>query len=130
MIDSNLVIYATQPAYARLRVWLLDNATHYCAISRLETLGYRKLGHAEKQVILAVLDGLKMLMINKATLDIAIMLRQQRKMSVGDSLIAASCLEYGLPLATANGKDFIWIKELKVFNPTAGREISGLDVYE
>lgn len=38
LVDSNLIIYATQPPYALLRSWLVDYATHYSAISRLETL--------------------------------------------------------------------------------------------
>ena len=117
LIDSNLIIYATQLPYAQLRGWLVNHATHYCAISRLETLGYQQLRHAEKQAIIAILDNLELLMINMATLDIAITLRQQRKMSLGDALIAASCLEHQLPLATANDKDFDWIEGLEINNP-------------
>jgi hypothetical protein len=44
-------------------------------------------------------------------------LRQQRKLTLGDALIAASCLERGDTLATCNTGDFAWIDELKVFNP-------------
>lgn len=42
LIDSNLIIYATQPLYSQLRSWLVDEATHYSVISRLETLGYHQ----------------------------------------------------------------------------------------
>jgi len=119
LIDSNLIIYATQPAYAQLRTWLLDHASHYSAISRLETLGYPRLGAAEQHAIEAILDSLEMLMITAATLEIAIGLRQQRKMSVGDALIAATCLEHSLPLATANSVDFAWIEGLDLLNPLA-----------
>jgi len=38
-------------------------------------------------------------------------------MTVGDALIAATCLEHQLPLATANEKDFMWINRLIVHNP-------------
>jgi predicted nucleic acid-binding protein len=44
-------------------------------------------------------------------------LRQQRKMSLGDALIAATCLEHNEPLATANVDDFKWIAGLDVVNP-------------
>jgi hypothetical protein len=44
-------------------------------------------------------------------------LRQQRKLTLGDALIAATCLERGYTLATCNIGDFAWIEELKVFNP-------------
>lgn len=117
LIDSNLIIYATQPPHSKLRDWLVDHATHYCAISRLETLGYQQLRPPEKQAIIAVLETLDILMIGEVTLEIAITLRQQRKMSLGDVLIAATCLEHALPLATANDRDFDWIADLVIHNP-------------
>jgi toxin FitB len=117
LIDSNLIIYATQPHYSQLRSWLVNYASHYSAISRLETLGYHLLGDPEKQAITAILENLDILMIGKSTLEIAINLRQQRKISLGDALIAATCLEHDLPLATANGKDFEWIDSLVIHNP-------------
>jgi len=97
LIDSNLIIYATQPPYASLRGWLVEYATHYSAISRLETLGYHRLDETEKQAIMAVLDNLDMLMMGTVTIKLAVALRQQRKISVGDALIAATGLEYQLP---------------------------------
>jgi hypothetical protein len=121
LIDSNLIIYATQPPYTQLRSWLVDYATHYSAISRLETLGYHLLGNAEKQSVIAILESLDILMINTISLEIAIALRQQRKMSLGDALIAATCLEHDLPLATANNKDFEWITDLVIYNPLEQR---------
>lgn len=117
LVDSNLIIYATQPPYALLRSWFVDYATHYSAISRLETLGYHRLGDAEKQALMAILDSLDILIFTKVTIEVAITLRQQRKMSLGDALIAATCLEYDLPLATANEKDFEWIDGLVIHNP-------------
>ncbi|WP_159788038.1 type II toxin-antitoxin system VapC family toxin [Sodalinema gerasimenkoae] len=117
LIDSNLIIYATQPPYTGLRDWLVDYATHYSAVSRLETLGYHRLSDAERQVIMAILDNLDILMIGTVTIELAVALRQQRKMSLGDALIAATCLEYQLPLATANDKDFDWIDGLTIHNP-------------
>jgi len=51
------------------------------------------------------------------TIDLAIGLRQQRKMSLGDALIAATCMAHQLPLASANDKDFDWIGGLQVHNP-------------
>jgi predicted nucleic acid-binding protein len=35
-------------------------------------------------------------------------------MSLGDALIAATCLEHGLKLATRNASDFDWIAGLTV----------------
>ena len=122
LIDSNIIIYATQPSYRSLRAWLVDHASHYSAISRLETLGYQHLRDAERQAITQVLDQLELIMIGPATLELAIALRQQRKMSLGDALIAATGLEHQLPLATANEKDFEWVEDLEIFNPLANQK--------
>lgn len=80
-------------------------------------MGYSRLQEVEKQAIAAILDSLEMLMMTETTLEIAINLRQQRKMSVGDALIAATCLEHNLSLATANHIDFEKITDLTVYNP-------------
>ena len=47
----------------------------------------------------------------------AVALRQQRAMSLGDALIAATALRGQLVLATHNIDDFSWIKALEVFDP-------------
>jgi toxin FitB len=47
----------------------------------------------------------------------AVRLRQQKKMSLGDSLVAATALLHRLPLTTRNKTDFTWIPGLQVFNP-------------
>lgn len=49
----------------------------------------------------------------------AITLRQLKKMSLGDSLIAATALEYGVPLVTRNESDFKHIVGLVLINPFA-----------
>jgi len=47
----------------------------------------------------------------------AVDLRQQRSMSLGDALIAATAIYHGLTLATHNIRDFEQIKTLKVVDP-------------
>ena len=44
-------------------------------------------------------------------------LRQQRKMSLGDALIAGTALLHGLTLVTRNAEDFHWIQGLSLLNP-------------
>jgi len=52
-----------------------------------------------------------------SVLDKAVELRQRRKISLGDSLIAASAIVFGHSLATHNTIDFAWIPELQVLDP-------------
>jgi predicted nucleic acid-binding protein len=117
LIDSNLIIYAVQPVRILLRKWIIDNATHYSVISKVEVLGYPKLTQEGVFAIENVFQYLEMLLISHLTAQIAVQLRQQHKMSLGDAFIAATCLEHNLPLATRNTKDFIWIDDLTVYNP-------------
>lgn len=119
LADSNILIYATQAQHAKLRRWLLETLPRVSAISRVEILGYHKLQEPERAALGSLLDSLELVALTPVCLEIAIRLRQQQKMTLGDSLIAATCLEHGYALATANTRDFEWIKELKAFNPLA-----------
>ena len=47
----------------------------------------------------------------------AVDLRRQRKMSLGDAIIAATALEHGLTLLTHNVADFHWVAGLKIEDP-------------
>jgi hypothetical protein len=47
----------------------------------------------------------------------AIALRQEKKMGLADALIAATALEYDLPLVTRNRDDFKHIEGLQIINP-------------
>jgi predicted nucleic acid-binding protein len=63
---------------------------------------------------------LRVLPITWTLADNAIALRQRRKLSLGDSLITATALEWRCPLATRNTDDFLWIDGPEVINPLAG----------
>lgn len=117
LVDSNVLIYATKPEHHKLRQWLIDTLPKVSVISKVEILGYHKLHPAEKVVLTELLSSLELIYLSPASYEIAIQLRQQRKLTLGDALIAATCLERGYRLATCNTGDFTWIGELQVFNP-------------
>jgi predicted nucleic acid-binding protein len=117
LVDSNILIYATKPEHAKLRQWLIDTLPKASVISKVEILGYHKLHTTEKSSLTELLNSLELIYLTPASYEIAIQLRQQRKLTLGDALIAATCLERGYTLATCNIGDFAWIEELKVINP-------------
>lgn len=117
LVDSNILIYATKPEHVKLRQWLIETLPKASVISKVEILGYHKLNSAEKVALTELLNSLELIYLTPACYEIAIQLRQQRKLTLGDALIAATCLERGYKLATCNTSDFTWIDELQVFNP-------------
>ena len=47
----------------------------------------------------------------------AIALRQQRRMGLGDAIIAATAIVHNLTLVTHNTEDFRWIANLELLDP-------------
>jgi predicted nucleic acid-binding protein len=55
--------------------------------------------------------------LDDGVIEQAIKLRRQKKMKLGDAIIAATALEYDIPLVTRNGDDFKHIAGLDLRNP-------------
>lgn len=117
LIDSNVIIYAVQAEFCDLRRWIIENDPQYSIISRVEVLGYAGLQAFERQAITDLLDNLEIVYLNPNCYERAIALKQLRKMSLGDALIAATCIEHHKIIATRNIADFNWIENLEVINP-------------
>lgn len=120
LIDSNIIIYAAQPDYATLRQFIANYAPAVSAVSYVEVLGYHGLTSSEKQHFESFFTAATITRISQPVLEQAVKLRQQRKMTLGDALIAATCLIHGFTLVTRNSKDFTWITSLTVLDPLAG----------
>ncbi|MHB8337846.1 MAG: type II toxin-antitoxin system VapC family toxin [Ignavibacteriaceae bacterium] len=117
LLDSNIIIYATKPANHFLRKFISENTPFVSALSYLEVLGYHNLDKDEKKYFEIFFNASDLLPLSKEVLDIAVNLRQKQKMTIGDSLIAATSIRYNLTLITRNTKDFSWVKELHIINP-------------
>ena len=117
ILDSNLLIYSAQEEFAFLRPLIRDRETYLSAVSKIETLGYHKLSADEHQYFEDVFTSATVLFISDDVIDKATELRQQKKMSVGDCIIAATALLNDLELHTNNTKDFTHITGLTVVNP-------------
>ena len=83
-------------------------------VTRIEVLGFHRLRPDEDVLLRVLLSSFDEYAISTQTAALAIDLRRQRKISLGDALIAATCLEHGLKLATRNASDFDWITGLTV----------------
>ena len=116
LIDSNILIYSAKPEYTQLRKLIV--ATNYISlISKIEVLGFHQLIEKDKIYFNACFSTLLNLHVDENIIEKAIELRRENKLSLGDSLIAATSLCFNLELVTRNLKDFEGIKGLKIINP-------------
>lgn len=117
LLDSNIVIYAAQPEHAFLRELISIQVVAVSAVTMVEVLGYHRLTSKERQLFEAFFQTLEVLPISDAVIQQAIVLRQQRRMTLGDALIAGTATVHQLALATHNTQDFKWIPNLDVYDP-------------
>ena len=117
LLDSNAIIYSVKPECGALRQLIAKQDPAVSAISYLEVLGYHKLTASDKEDFIEFFGTAQIIPVSEAVLEQAVALRQQRKMSLGDSIIAATALLNDLTLVTANISDFQWIDNIKLMNP-------------
>lgn len=118
LLDSNIIIYSTNPFYDSLQAFIAQYDCCVSLISKLEVLGFQNLQEKDKKILEDFFETAETIIpVSDEIIDKAIQLRQQRKMSLGDAIIAATALEYDLTLVTANTKDFNWITSLNITNP-------------
>ena len=117
LLDSNIIIYAAQAENEFLREFIMNNSPFVSAISQLEVLGYHQLTDEDKNYFAEFFDASQVLPICQIVIDQAVKLKQKRKMSLGDAIIAGTAKVYDLMVVTRNVDDFSWINELKLFNP-------------
>jgi len=117
LIDSNIIIYAAKPEYAKLRGLIVELSPAVSAVSYVEVLGYHKLSERERQHFEEFFAVASILAISDDVLTQAVKLRQSRKMTLGDALIAGTALAHDLTLVTRNIKDFDWVDGSPLLNP-------------
>jgi predicted nucleic acid-binding protein len=117
LLDSNIFIYAVLQEYESLREWCIKQGICASNITRLEVLGYHQLNEKDKADLGHLFNLAIIYPVSSVIIDLAIQFRQQKSMSIGDAIIAATALEHHQTLATRNIKDFDWIDSLKVIHP-------------
>ena len=117
LLDSNIVIYALVPEQVALRKYLKDLEIHVSQVTRIEVLGFSGLTQVQFQAFEQLMADMTHHAISSVVIDTAVQLRRQRKMSLGDAIVAATALDQNLTLVTRNVRDFQWIPKLHVVNP-------------
>ena len=117
MLDSNIVIYSVIEEYEQLRQFIRQYESHVSEITKAEVLGFHHLTVKDKLNFERFFVKAYIYPVNSLIIEKAIKLKQQKKMSLGDSIIASTALMYDLPLMTRNVTDFVWIDGLTIINP-------------
>jgi hypothetical protein len=117
LLDSNIIIYASQQEHEFLRKFIAENSPYVSALSYLEVLGYHQLTDDDQTYFEEFFEASQILPISQAVIAQAVRLKQVRRMSLGDAIIAGTALVYDLTVITRNIDDFRWITKLKLLNP-------------
>jgi toxin FitB len=117
LLDSNILIYASKPGGEFLQSLIAAPDICTSAVSYVEVLGYHLLTPPESELLEEVFANTPTLPLSPAVLDYAVKLRRQRKMKLGDALVAATALTHGCELITRNASDFEWVPGLVVTDP-------------
>lgn len=117
LVDSNIIIFASKPEYFYLREYL--STTPHCVsiVTMIEVLGHTSITPQEQVFLDAFFTVSEVIDVSPPVKDGAISLRKIKRVSLGDSIIAATALSQDIPLATNNIKDFSWIENLQLINP-------------
>ncbi len=116
--DTNLFIYLAK-GVLQPEVFG-DEDVAYASVSRVEGLGFQLITAAEAQLLEMAFMAREQIDLTNAVVLEAIRLRQLRKMSLGDAIIAATARIEGAELWTANEADFAGIDGLRVRTPLSG----------
>lgn len=117
LLDSNIIIYAAQPEHAALRRMIAEKTPSVSATSYVEVLGYHRLTEEARLHFEAFFASARILPLSQPVLDWAVRLRQARKMTLGDAMIAGTAMAHRLTLITRNVDDFARIEGLSILNP-------------
>ena len=117
LIDSNIIIIAAKPGNLDLARFLYTISRSVSVITYIESFGFHSLSETEMSDLTEIFALCEILPLSQVIADQAVSLRQQRRMGLGDAIIAATAMTHNLALVTHNLEDFRWITGLELLDP-------------
>jgi len=115
LLDTNVFFYL---ANGTLNASTVDGSdVSFASITKIEALGHHYITAVEQGYLEQLFAECEQLDLDEAVLKTAILLRQRRKMTLGDAIVAATAMQYDCKLWTANEADFAEIDGLRLYNP-------------
>jgi predicted nucleic acid-binding protein len=100
LVDTNILIYLHEAKPEVLA--FIDYSWSCSVISEMELLGTPNLSKTEKQKLQSLLNDCIIFSLDNDIKEIAIKIRQTKKVKLPDAIIAATAIHYNLPLVTAD----------------------------
>lgn len=117
LVDSNIIIYSYSKSFEYLRGLIIDESCMLSEISRVEVLGYYKLQKEEEKYFKDIFEYTSVILPNQDIFNLAIEIRRQYNLKLGDSIIAATAAVLNLEIYTRNLSDFERVKGIKCVDP-------------
>ena len=118
LIDTNIVIDVfgnVMPENIKQKILQMDPVVS--AVTYIETLGWYRATSSQLNILQRFMDIATILPIDQPVIEITVLLRQQKKIGLGDAIIAATAIVHNKVLVTRNASDFKSINNLLVYNP-------------
>lgn len=117
LLDSNMIIYAVDSKHDDIQMFIGKHEPAVSVISQIEVLGYEEKDDTRRRLLEEFFANALVLPLSPMVVKQAIKLRKQRKMDLGDSIIAATAIVHRRKLVTRNIADFEGIKGLVLYDP-------------
>jgi predicted nucleic acid-binding protein len=118
LIDTNVIIDVLGSFMPeKIKNVVLQMPLVVSAVTYIETLGWHHATPSQLRILKNFMDTAVILPINQPVVEKTVLIRQQKKIGLGDALIAATALVHNLTLVTRNISDFKSIEDLVVLNP-------------
>ena len=118
LIDTNVVIDVlgnVMPQNIKQKV--LQMPPVISAVTYMEALGWHQATSSQLRILKKFMEAATILPIEQPVMETTVWLRQQKKIGLGDAIIAATAIVYNKVLVTRNVSDFKSIDGLVIFNP-------------
>jgi predicted nucleic acid-binding protein len=118
LIDTNVIIdnFGNKlPEKAKTLLYSIDLIIS--AVTKIEVLGWLNATKEQLKPLHNFMEITSIIPINEDIIEKTIVIRQTKKIALGDSIIAATALTYDLILISRNINDFKNINGLKVIDP-------------
>lgn len=118
LMDTNIVIDAMGNIMPdQTKKFVAGLTPIVSSVTYMETLGWHKASSLQLAPLQRFMGIATILPIDQEVIEKTVIIRQEKKIGLGDAIIAATAIVHNLTLVTRNTSDFKSIAELRVVNP-------------